>query len=98
MYSAAITKRKLTKLTAKVTGIDFGSVDDGQIVDVDVEQLMLEMDGILKSGDLSVMYNFFFQTMYGEGYGGSDFKELSWNQRLGLKTMTDEDLGKQSGR
>lgn len=92
MYSAAITERKLTDLAAKVTGIDFGTVEDGRIANIDVNQLMAETAERLKQVDKSVMHNFFFQTMYGEGYGGADFKNLSWNQRLGLSTMTDEDL------
>ncbi|KAL5584336.1 hypothetical protein FOVSG1_013725 [Fusarium oxysporum f. sp. vasinfectum] len=92
IYSAAVSERLLTDLAAKVTGIDFGTVEDGKIVNIDVGELIRDTDEKLKKGDMSGMFNYYFQMMYGEGYGGTDFKKLSWNERLGLKTMTEKDL------
>ncbi|KAM0545353.1 hypothetical protein ACHAPJ_011425 [Fusarium lateritium] len=92
IYSAAVSERLLTALAAKVTGIDFGSVEDGEIANIDVDELIRDTDEKLKKGDMSGMFNYYFQMMYGEGYGGADFLKLSWNERLGLKTMTEKDL------
>ncbi|KJZ70821.1 hypothetical protein HIM_09780 [Hirsutella minnesotensis 3608] len=92
MYSAAVNERMLTDLASKVTGIDFGTIEGGQIANVDVDQLMQETDEKWKKGDKSVVFNYFYQTMYGKGYGGGGFKEMSWNDGLGLKTMTDDDI------
>ncbi|KAJ3544620.1 hypothetical protein NM208_g2956 [Fusarium decemcellulare] len=92
IYSAAVSERLLTDLASKVTGIDFGTIEDGRIANLDVNDLIRDADEKRKKGDLSGMFNYYFQMMYGEGYGGADFQELSWNDRLGLKSMTEKDL------
>lgn len=30
--------------------------------------------------------------MYGEGYRDADFMEFNWNQRLGLRIMSEQEL------
>lgn len=92
IHSAAISERMMTDLAAKVTGIDFGTVEDGKIVDLNVDELVREADEKLMNGDRSAMFNYYFQMMYGKGYGGTDFEKLSWNERLGLKVMTEKDI------
>jgi hypothetical protein len=92
IYSAAVSERLLTELASKVTGIDFGTVEDGRIADLDVDELVRDSDEKRSKGDMSGMFNYYYQMMYGKGYGGTDFKELSWNDRLGLKSMTEEDI------
>lgn len=92
IYSAAITERYLTRLVSTITGIDFGTVEDGKIVDLDVDTLARDAAEKLEIGDKSAMFGFYFQMMYAKGYGGIDFKSLSWNDRLGIATMTEKDI------
>ncbi|RSL90775.1 hypothetical protein CEP51_000595 [Fusarium floridanum] len=92
IHSAAISERLLTDLASKVTGIDFGTVEDGRIADLDIDELVRDSDEKRSKGDMSGMFNYYYQMMYGKGYGGPDFKELSWNDRLGLKTMSEKDI------
>ncbi|VUC26968.1 unnamed protein product [Clonostachys rosea] len=91
-YSAAVSERLLTDLAGQVTGIDFGSVNDGQIQDLNVDDMIREADKKLAEGDMSALATYYYPMMYSNGYGGMDFKELSWNERLGLKTMNEDDL------
>ena len=67
-------------------------MEDGRIADLDVNELVRDSDEKRSKGDMSGMFNYYYQMMYGKGYGGTDFKELSWNERLGLKSMTEEDI------
>ncbi|PLB51146.1 NAD(P)-binding protein [Aspergillus steynii IBT 23096] len=92
IYSVAITERKLTALVSKITGVDFGSVEDGRIPDLNVSKLLEESNAQLAKGDFSVMMNYYYAMMYEEGYGGKDFEKLSWNERLGIRVMNDEEL------
>ncbi|KAJ5753991.1 NAD(P)-binding protein [Penicillium nucicola] len=85
--SARITERRLTELVSEVTGIDFGTPEQ-----VLVKKLIEESDERLKQGDKSAIINYYFQMMYGEGYKGGDFMEFNWNDRLGLRIMSDEEL------
>lgn len=91
-YSAAISEKKLTRLASEVTGIDFGSVEDGRILDLDVDNMVREADERLAKGDKSVFISYYFPMMYSKGYGGTDFKELSWNEKLGLGVLSEDDL------
>lgn len=92
IYSAAISESLLTELASKVTGIDFGTLEDGRVTNLDVDEMVREADKQREKGDQSGMFSYYFQMMYGKGYGGTDFRELSWNDRLGLRSMTEKDL------
>ena len=73
-------------------GVDFGSVEDGRIPDVSVGELMEKAKEQLAAGDMTGMLNYYYVMMYEEGYGGRDFKKLSWNERLGIRVMSDDEL------
>ncbi|PYH99773.1 NAD(P)-binding protein [Aspergillus ellipticus CBS 707.79] len=85
--SAAVTERRLTKMVAEVTGIDFGTPEE-----VSVKELIAASAEKLKQGDKSAMVSYYFQMMYGEGYKGGDFMEFNWNERLGLRFMSEQEL------
>ncbi|GME30555.1 uncharacterized protein B0J15DRAFT_477197 [Neofusicoccum parvum] len=85
MYSAAISERYLTQLASEVAGVEF------KVSHVDTEDLTREADAGLEKGDVSKMFYYYFQMMYGKGYGG-DTRHMSWNERLGLKTMSEDDI------
>lgn len=91
-YSAAISERQLTRLATEATSIDFGTVEDGRIVDIQVDNLVREADERLAKGDKSALTAYYFPMMYSKGYGGTDFKELSWNEKLGLGILSEDDL------
>ncbi|CAI0641800.1 unnamed protein product [Colletotrichum noveboracense] len=91
-YSAAINEKMLTRLASEATGIDFGSVEDGRIPDLKVEDMVRDANERLAKGDKSAMITYYFPMMYSEGYGGTDFKKLSWNEKLGLRVLSEEDL------
>lgn len=91
-YSAAISERLLTRLAIEVTGIDFGSVEDRRILDLNVDNMVREADERLAKGDKSAFISYYFPMMYSKGYGGTDFKELSWNEKLGLRILSEDDL------
>jgi hypothetical protein len=92
IHSAAVTERYLTSLISKITGFDFRTVENGQIVDIDVEKMTSEADEKLRKGDQSAMFSYYFQMMYGKGYGGSDFKRLSLHGRLSSREMIEKEL------
>ncbi|PYI14495.1 NAD(P)-binding protein [Aspergillus violaceofuscus CBS 115571] len=85
--SAAVTQRQLTRLVAEVLGMEFGTPGE-----VSVKALIAESDRKFMQGDQSVMINYYFQMMYGEGYRGGEFMEYNWNERLGLRIMGEEEL------
>lgn len=91
-YSAAVSERLLTRLATEVTGIDFGSVEDGRILDLNVDNMVRDADERLAKGDKSALISYYFPMMYSKGYGGTDFKELSWNEKLGLRILSEDDL------
>ncbi|KAL6416306.1 isoflavone reductase family protein [Ilyonectria robusta] len=91
IYSAAISEKILTDVAAKVTGIDFGSVEGGQIKDVDIEELRAQADELTSKGDKSAWFDYYYSVMYGKGYGG-DFRLKAWNEKLGIKPMSQSEL------
>ncbi|KAI0140000.1 NAD(P)-binding protein [Hypoxylon sp. NC0597] len=92
MYSAAVSERMLTNLVSKVAGIDFGTMEDGRITNISVDEAIEEGERKLVNGDKSGMLAYYYKMMYGDGYGGTDFENLSWNERLGLRIMTEKDI------
>ncbi|KAK1997554.1 NAD(P)-binding protein [Colletotrichum falcatum] len=87
IHSAAVTEKQMTKIAEKVTGETFA------VENYDVEEMYQDAKAKLAKGDRSVMMQFYYQMMYGKGYGGSEsFQEMSWNDRVGLKTLTETEL------
>ncbi|KAK2049467.1 NAD(P)-binding protein [Colletotrichum somersetense] len=87
IHSAAVTEKQMTKIAEKVTGLTFAEEH------YDVEELFQDAKAKLAKGDTSAMMQFYYQMMYGKGYGGSEsFQEMSWNEKVGLKTMTETEL------
>lgn len=69
-------------------------MEDGRVTDVSVDETMdaviEEGEPKLGNGDKSGTLAYYYQMMYGEGCGGTNFKNLSWNEWLRLKTMTEK--------
>ncbi|TQN64936.1 Bifunctional pinoresinol-lariciresinol reductase [Colletotrichum shisoi] len=87
IHSAAVSERQLTRLAEKVTGRTFA------VENRDVEALYQDAKARLERGDSSAMMQFYYQMMYGKGYGGSEsFREMSWNDKVGLETMSEKEL------
>ncbi|WYZ35850.1 hypothetical protein EsH8_X_000497 [Colletotrichum jinshuiense] len=87
IHSAAVTEKQLTALAEKITGHAFPAED------LDVEHLYQDAKAKLEKGDMSGMMQFYNQMMYGKGYGGSEsFQEMSWNEKVGLKAMTEAEI------
>ncbi|GKT51190.1 bifunctional pinoresinol-lariciresinol reductase [Colletotrichum spaethianum] len=89
IHSAAVSEKQLTKLAEKLTGLTFA------VENCDVEELYQDAKTKLRKGDNSAMMSFYYQMMYGKGYGGSEsFQEMSWNEKVGLRTLSEAELGK----
>ncbi|KAI8188503.1 Cytochrome P450 monooxygenase ATR2 [Colletotrichum sp. SAR 10_66] len=87
IHSAVVTEKQLTEMAEKVTGQKF------LVEERDVEQVYQEAKERLQKGDKSGMMLFYLQMMYGKGYGGSEsFQEMSWNEKVGLKTLTEREV------
>ncbi|KDN70960.1 hypothetical protein CSUB01_12103 [Colletotrichum sublineola] len=87
IHSAAITEKQMTKIAEKVVGLPFA------VEYYDVEEIYQNAKFRLAMGDMSALMQFYYQMMYGKGYGGSEsFQEMSWNDKVGLKTMTETEL------
>ncbi|KAK2008964.1 NAD(P)-binding protein [Colletotrichum eremochloae] len=87
IHSAAITEKQMTKIAEKVIGLPFA------VEYYDVEEIYQNAKFRLAMGDMSALMQFYYQMMYGKGYGGSEsFQEMSWNDKVGLKTMTETEL------
>ncbi|TDZ30591.1 Bifunctional pinoresinol-lariciresinol reductase 2 [Colletotrichum spinosum] len=87
IHSAEVSEKQLTAMAEKVTGQKF------EVQEFDVEQQFEEAKTKWEQGDGSVTLTFYRQMMYGKGYGGSErFQELSWNEKVGLKTMSEAEI------
>lgn len=84
-YSAAVSERKLTDIISKITGIEF------PVTQASVDEITKDAFAAFQKGDRSKMMQFYIPFCWGEGYGG-DFRSQAWNEKLGLKEMTDEEL------
>ncbi|KAF9880401.1 hypothetical protein CkaCkLH20_02355 [Colletotrichum karsti] len=51
-----------------------------------VDDMIKEADEKLARGDMSALITYHFKMMYGEGYGGMDFWELSWGSSSAQET------------
>ena len=84
-YSAAVSERKITNVISKVTGFDFPSTN------VSVDEVTKDAFAALEKGDNSKNMQFYVPFCWGDGYGG-DFRSQAWNEKLGLKELSDEEL------
>ena len=68
--------------------------DDGRLFDsteVSIDTVIQDAyDGMAK-GDKSAMWKLYVPFCYGDGYGG-DFRDMAWNKRLGLPSLTDGEV------
>ena len=75
-YSTAISKRLLTCLATKVTGINFGSIKDSYIFNLKVNNIVCKADKRLAKEDKSTFISYYFPMIYSKGYSRTKFKEL----------------------
>ncbi|KAH6683846.1 hypothetical protein B0J14DRAFT_71 [Halenospora varia] len=85
IYSAAISERKMTRVLEKVMGIKFEERR------MKISDLVDEADEALKKGDYSKMMNYYMPFCFTDEYRG-DFRYQAWNEKLGLKVMTDSEI------
>ncbi|OLN97931.1 Pinoresinol reductase 1-like protein 2 [Colletotrichum chlorophyti] len=87
IHSAVVSEKQLTELAEKVTGQTFA------VQNLDVEELYQDAKAKWEKGDVSGRMSFYLQMLYGKGYGGSEsFREMSWNKKVGLETMSEAEL------
>lgn len=84
-YSAVVSERKITNILSKITGTQFEETH------VSIDEITKEAFAALGKGDTSKMMNFYVPFCFGDGYGG-DFRSEAWNEKLGLKEMSDSEL------
>jgi len=84
-YSAVVSERKITNVISKITGIQFEETN------ANIDKITKDAFARLEKGDTSKFMNFYIPFCFGDGYGG-DFRSQAWNERLGLKEMSDSEL------
>ncbi|KAM0248670.1 hypothetical protein ACHAQJ_009377 [Trichoderma viride] len=85
VYTAAVTERKLTQMATEITGVQF------KVRNVSVEDAIKVGYEGLKEGDNGKIMSFYKALMFGKEYGG-DFRDIAWNDKLGLATMNDAEV------
>jgi len=85
VYSTGMSEKKMTGIVEKISGAKFEEVNVG------VEEVTKVAFEAFQKGDMSKMMYFYVAFCYGEGYGG-DFRGMAWNERLGLKEMTEAEI------
>lgn len=88
VYSAAMSERKMTELVAKASGVD---VSEFKVEEASISELVKETYEAMEKGDMSKMMNFYVPFCFGDGYGG-DFRDIAWNEKLGLKELSDGEV------
>jgi putative NADH-flavin reductase len=84
VYSAAMSEKKMAGIVTRLSGIEF----QGREASIEeITRKAFEDD----KGDGSHDFNFYIPFCFGEGYGG-DFRYLSWNEKLGLKEMSEGEV------
>jgi len=86
-YSTPISPKKMQRVVEKLMGVQ---VEEKQ---VDIDEMVKPIYEALEKGDNTKTMGLYVQFMYGDGYGG-DYRYMSWNEKLGLKEMTDEEFEK----
>ncbi|KAG9236288.1 hypothetical protein BJ875DRAFT_397547 [Amylocarpus encephaloides] len=84
-YSAAVSERKMTDVFAKIKGITFEETE------VSIESVTKAAFEALEKGDMSKFMDFYIPFCFDPEYHG-DFRDIAWNDKLGLPVMTDEEL------
>ena len=85
VYTAAVTERKLTEMATKITGIQF------QVQAASTEDAIKVGYEGLKEDDQGKIMSFYMPLMFAKEYGG-DFRNMAWNEKLGLPTMGDAEI------
>ena len=85
VYPAPLSERKIAGIISKIKGTEFRGTNLG------IDALTKEAFEALKRGEKSKNMNFYIPFCYGEGYGGN-FRYQAWNEKLGLREMTDVEL------
>ncbi|OHF00992.1 hypothetical protein CORC01_03820 [Colletotrichum orchidophilum] len=87
IHSASVSEKQLTEMAEKATGQKFA------VQNLDVEEVYQNAKVKFAEGDRSVWIDFYYQMMYGKGYGGSEsFEKMSWNEKVGLKKMSNKEI------
>lgn len=85
VYSAALSEKKVTDIVSKITEIKFEETE------VSIESVTKDAYEAIEKGDMSKMMSLYIPFCFGEGYGG-DFRDMAWNESLGLNEMNDGEL------
>lgn len=85
IYSTTLNERKVVDIVSKISGIKFQEKNSS------VDEVTKAAFEAYEKGDKSKMMSFYLPLMIGEGYGG-DFRQEAWNEKLGLKDMSDSDV------
>jgi hypothetical protein len=88
VYSTAMSERQMTKILAKAANLD---PSDFQETDLSIKKITDDAYKAVSEGDKSKMMTFYIPFCFGDGYGG-DFRDISWNERFGLKEMTEDEV------
>jgi len=86
-HNTPISPRKMQRVVEKLTGV---KVEEKQ---VDIDEMVKPIYDAMEKGDYSKTVGLYVQFMYGDGYGG-DYRSMSWNEKLGLKEMTEDEFEK----
>ncbi|TVY82386.1 putative pinoresinol-lariciresinol reductase [Lachnellula suecica] len=84
-YSAPVSERKITDIIAKITGSNFSETNSS------IDEVTKDAFAAFEKGDMSKMMHFYIPFCFGDGYGG-DFRDQAWNEKLGLKEMSDKEV------
>jgi hypothetical protein len=84
VYSAAMSEKRIAGIVTRLSGIEFQGAEASI---EEITRMAFEDD----KGDGSHDFNFYTPFCFGEGYGG-DFRYLSWNEKLGLKKMSEGEV------
>lgn len=85
IYSAPVSERKVTSIVSKIKETEFKETD------LSIDAITKEAFKALEKGDKSTNMNFYAPFCYEEGYGG-DSRYQAWNEKLGLRGITDGEL------
>ncbi|PQE25306.1 isoflavone reductase family protein [Rutstroemia sp. NJR-2017a BBW] len=85
VYTTAMSERKMIDIVAKISGDKF------QETKLSIATITKEAFEALKRGDESKKMNFYVPFCFGSEYRG-DFRYQAWNEKLGLKELTDAEL------
>ncbi|KAF4624589.1 hypothetical protein G7Y89_g13580 [Cudoniella acicularis] len=85
VYSAAISEKQMSGIVSKVLGTELKETN------VSISSVVKETNDALAKGNTSKIMNFYIPFCFSEEYRG-DFRYQAWNQKLGLKEMTNQEV------